>query len=229
MQLLLSLSNQLVKLVGADVPRIVDADGNNPGIQPLVTNSAQQSWQLHVVQLWDQRWGRFSNGDWVVMAVESYSRYTVMNVYSTRPDLQQIEDDFQNLLLQHVLINMAIVEVFKNEAQFDSVVKRFKQLNQPEYIRNLDLSINGHISDNFNWLEAYLRDENPKEFGRDELDELCDHLNRLPHHTKSMKKQRDKFYPFERFIADSLFRFASGLNVVWKPGVKYGDFPNPHG
>lgn len=229
MQLLLSLSNQLVKLVGADVPRIVDAEGNNPGIQPLVTNSTQQSWQLHVVQLRGPRWGKFSNGDWVVMAVESYSRYTLMNVYSLRPDLPQIEDDFYGLWLESVLMVMNLLKLFKQEEQIESFVKRFQEVPQPKYIRNLDLSINGHISDNFLWLEDYLRIENPKKFGCQDIDELCNHLNQLPHHTNKMSKQRDKFIPLERYVDDCLYRFASGLNVLWEPGIKYGDFPNPHG
>ena len=90
MKLKFSISNQLTKLCKLDLPRLTDVNGENPGVQPVVTNSVQCGWQFHVVR---------DELCWLVFAMESYSRYIIVMPYVLKPDWNEITRDFDALWL----------------------------------------------------------------------------------------------------------------------------------
>lgn len=231
MSLLLSLSNPVCKLIKQDLPRIYDDKGKNPGVQPIKTHSTQIAWQCQVIDLSDRYWRSSLDYDgWLIIFVEAHSRYTLMRLYPLKPDWPQIEDDFLQQWLNHMLHWMSI-SGFVSGQQADSVVKQFEGFlgqNPPELVRNLDMSINGNLADYQQWLRDYLGHERPRYLGDDEIAELCSHLNHL---TKTQNKQRCKkklIYPIDRFLDDALFRFAKGLSDQPVDGCRMGDFPNPY-
>ena len=58
--------------------------------------------------------------------------------------------------------------------------------------------------------------------------ELSNHINSQPKRVKDANGKKRKFDPLERFLDDSLYRFAQGLCNQPIPGCAVGDFPNPH-
>ena len=202
MKLMFSISNQLVKLCKLDLPRLTDANGENPGVQPLVTNGVQCGWQFHVVR---------DEFCWLVFAMESYSRYSVVMPYTLKPDWSEILSDFDMLWLEHMLAWFRMGGFVRTDEQIAEVVRQFIAKPTAECHRNLDMSINGHLGDAKLWLEAYKRDVKPRFFDSKHAWRFCKMLNQ---ETKRVNKQRRKgaeFVPFERFLDDNLYRYAKGL------------------
>ena len=219
MKLKFSISNQLTKLCKLDLPRLTDANGENPGVQPVVTNSVQCGWQFHVVR---------DELCWLVFAMESYSRYSIVMPYVLKPDWNEVTRDFDALWLDHMLAWFRMGGFVRTDAQIAEVVRQFNAKSVAECHRNLDMSINGHLADAKLWLEAYKRDVKPRLIDSEHAWHFCEMLNQ---ETKRVNKQRRKsaeFVPFERFLYDNLYRYAKGLCDGPIPGTKEGDFPNPH-
>lgn len=219
MQLNFSISNQLAKLCKLDLPRLTDANGDKPGVQPVITNSVQCGWQFHVVR--EERC-------WLVFAMQAYSRYCIVIPYLLKPEWDEIARDFDMLWLEHMLAWFRLGGFVQTEEQIADVVRQFNAKPTPVCHRNLDMSINGHLGDAKLWLEAYKRDVKPRLFDRQHAWRFCEMLNQQ---TKRVNKQRRKdaeIVPFERFLDDNLYRYAKGLCDAPIPGTKDGDFPNPY-
>ena len=232
MSLLLSLSNRVCKLVQRDFPRLLDAAGQNPGVQSIVTNSTQVSWQCQIVQLTGRQWQPYDTGDWVLIWVEAYSRYTMMKIYPLRPEWEQIEADLQQLWLEQVLNWLSLGGFVRYQQHSDQVRAQFNQYlaqGSQQVRRNLDPSIGGNLADHQQWLWSFLHDERPKYLGDHEIRVLCEHLNQLPKRVRWQGAKKHRIYPVERFLDDSLYRFAKGLCDQPIQGCAKGDFPNPHG
>ena len=233
MSLIFSLSNRITKLTGLELPRLSDTEGQNPGVQPIVTHSTQISWQFQAQQLEGEqprasRYTLYNPDAWLIMALEAYSRYTLMKVYPSPPSWPQIEEDFKILWLEQMLLLMNQAGVVDSQTDIDKVVAQFFELGEAKCFRNLDRSIGGHVSDNVEWLKAYLHDEKPKRFDNEHALTLSQHLNQLSRQIKIGKRRHSKFIPSERFLLDSLHRFAKGLCKQKVPGSREGNFPNPH-
>ncbi len=233
MSLIFSLSNRITKLTGLQLPRLSDTEGQNPGVQPIVTHSTQISWQFQAQQLEGEqprasRYTLYNPDAWLIMALEAYSRYTLMKVYPSPPSWPQIEEDFKILWLEHMLLLMNQTGMADSQTNIDKVAAQFLELSDAKCFRNLDRSIGGHISDNQEWLRAYLRDNTPKHFDDEQAWALSQHLNQIPRRIKIDKRRHIKFIPYERFLLDSLHRFAKGLCKQKVPGSREGNFPNPH-
>lgn len=220
MKLVFSISNQLVKLTKLDIPRLTDEQGENPGVQSIVTHSTQISWQFQIFNVDHQ---------WVVMVIEAYSRYTLILPYVFKPDWPQIEADFNAQWLEEMLKLMDTGGFVRTDPQIEHVIAWLEQSSStPVYYRNLDRSIGGHLADNQQWLWSYLDEVKPKYFSPRHASELCEHLNQLPRRVNKQRGQKHTFIPVDRFLDDSLYRFAQGLCDQPIPGNKIGDFPNPH-
>ena len=228
MKLILSLSNLLTKTVKAELPRLYDEQGNNPGVQKIISHSTQVSWQFQIIHLSGRQWQPCDDGNWLVMAVESYSRYTILNSYTLKPNLDQIEQDFKASWIKHLLSLMEMGGFVRNQQQTEHVTSKFQQLKAPEYYRNLDASIGGHIADNQQWLRAHIDDMRITSFESKHARAFCNYVNQLPRRIGKQRKKSAQFIPYERLLDDGLYRFASGICDQKIPYCRYGDFPNPY-
>jgi hypothetical protein len=228
MKLILSLSNLVSKTVKAQLPRLYDEQGNNPGVQKISSHSTQVSWQFQIVHLSGRQWEPCDDGTWLLMAVESYSRFTILNRYYLEPSLEEIEKDFMASWIEHLIMLMQMGGFVRNKQNIEQVTSQFQQLKKPEYYRNLDSSIGGHIGDNQQWLRAYIDDTRITEFNNTHVPEFSNYLNQLSRRIGKQRKKADQFLPFERFLDDGLYRFASGLCDQKIPYCRFGDFPNPY-
>ncbi|ACS83942.1 DUF6933 domain-containing protein [Musicola paradisiaca] len=219
MKLFFSVSNKLAKFLRLDAPRLSGPDGQQPGVQPTVTHSTQISWQLDLIVLDDE---------WLVVAVEAYSRYTLVIPYVLRPDWHEVEADFKEQWLQHLLSWMHMAGVVDEEWQARQVATGVAALEETVCYRNRDMSIGGHLSDIQLWLRTYLEERRPKRFKQRQVWEFCDYINQLSRRVGGQRRQQGMFLPAERFLTDGLYRFASGLNLASSADGGPANFPNPH-
>lgn len=214
-RLIVSLSDdvkRLCELSPSDVQCAKNIDQN-----PLVnlSHSAQLSWQFHALSI---------NHQLVVMAVESYSRYVLLLPFLQAPTWQQIHSSF--LESYHAELTRCFEQGgFMRWHQRSIVQRNFQTLPEP-------LLINCLLSDEVELLSATVQQGLGNWRGRPaelstKLKEQADKLNQKPY--RLLDQQRDKvFFPLERFLGDSLYRFGGGLCDVDIPGCKAGEFPNPY-
>jgi len=83
-----------------------------------------------------------------------------------------------------------------------------------QWVRNTDLSINGHVADANQWLRDVLEQEGVDSLS-DELAYLLGrHINQQFKRAKSKAGGKRRFYPVERLVED-------GLNRLWETAVIY--------
>ncbi|WP_096086710.1 hypothetical protein [Agaribacterium haliotis] len=226
-QLVYSLSKLLATKLKLELvrPSFAGAQGQqNVGAQSLQTHSTQISWQF---QLHERRVGFFS--DYVVIAIEAYSRFTLLLAYTASlPTWQQIEKDFQLLWMEQLALHLGRTNLVYDQGDMDLILTQYKSLAPPQMVRNLDQSISGHITDSKHWIEDYCQQLNIDRFSEKHAWNLQEHINMNKKRAKKAGGGKESFVPLERFLDDSLYRFAKGLCKSAEQGAKTKDFPNPH-
>jgi len=211
-----------------DLSRMDSADGKNIGTQTISSNADQISWQCHVVENKHE----YLNPYFSVIAVEPFSRYTLLIPYSHRPDQKELEDDlihrWGNEMLHHMMDCGAVLD-----SDLDIVANQFRSEDKNiSWYRNTDLSVNGHVADAEQWIRDYL-----DQYGMDNLDDdnavnLGIHINRQVKRAKNAKNasgKRERFIPVPRFVDDGLFRFAKGMCECQFEHTPEGNYPKPWG
>ncbi|WOT05015.1 amino acid adenylation [Shewanella youngdeokensis] len=231
MALFLSLSNPLCKMLAQPFERITDAEGCNPGVQPITTNANRISWQAQVVHLSGNEWQPYSDGSWLVVFMESYSRYCMVIHYPIKPSWQQLQQDFYNQWKLHSIAWLRANRFIRNDYDGMQVldnIEAYVEQTKLYCFRNLDRSISTHISEVKYYLHALFDDHKPAVFNNDEAWELSHYINQQPRKVAGQRGKKHEFIPVERFIDDALFRFGGGLCDQAIPNVKSGDFPCPY-
>ena len=219
MNVIFSISNQLARSTKLELSRLTDSSGQNPGVQPITTHSTQVAWQF---QLFKNR-----NSD-VVIAIESYSRYILLLPFYYSPSWDEVKVAFFEQWLVHMQGWMKMGGFIRNSNHQGKLENQFQTQPEPKLYRNLDMSIGGHITDTQFWIRDYMDQMGTQSFEQHMAQELSNHINSLPKRVKDAKGKKRKFEPLERFLDDSLYRFAKGLCDQPVPGRALGDFPNPH-
>lgn len=216
-----SASAVMAKWLKLDAPRIPSPDGKRIGTQPLVTNERQISWQVHVIE------NHPRSGFFTVIAVESYSRYTLLMPFPGRPRLEDLENEILRRWANE-LLNLMIVSGEVDEVDVDVVIEKFLELDKPmEWVRNTDASVQGHASDAAKWVQDMLREDNLIALDDDSAIGLGLHINQFEKKAKDSDGNKTRFYPMERLLDDALFRFGHGLARQRFAETRRGDFPNP--
>ncbi len=222
MELLISATNALNKWMKLDLPRIPSQDGKRIGTQTLHSDANSLAWQCHVLT------NSHDSHRGTVIAVEAYSRYVII-----MPNLQPLSKDefaeelltrFGNEVIHHMLAAEAISEEQVPEvmAQYMSTPKVFS------WVRNTDLSVNGHVGDAEKWVRQSTERSNVSNYSKENAISLGIHINQMKKCVTLPNKKRVKFYPVSRIVDDGLFRFAKGLSADRYYHTKPGDFPNPY-
>ncbi|ACA88825.1 amino acid adenylation [Shewanella woodyi ATCC 51908] len=231
MALFLSLSNSMCKMLKQPFERITDAEGNNPGVQPITTNANRVSWQGQVIQLTGRHWQPYDDGSWLVVFMESNSRYCMMTHYPLKPDWEQLQQDFYNQWKLHTVGCLRANGFIRNDDDgmqvLDNIEWYFDQ-TKVHVFRNLDRSIATHISEIQYYLRSLFDDYNPSCFDSEEAWELSHFINQQPKKVGGNRGKKHEFFPVDRFIHDILYRFGSGISPDDFLDVKPGDFPCPY-
>ncbi|MCL1049309.1 amino acid adenylation [Shewanella abyssi] len=231
MALFLSLSNPMCKMLKQPLERMTDADGNNPGVQSISTNANRVSWQGQVIHLSGRQWQPYDDGSWVVVFMESYSRYCMVLHYPFKPKWEQLQIDFYNHWKLHAVGWFRAEGIITNDDDgmqiLDNIEHYFEQ-TKLHCFRNLDRSIGAHVAEVQYYLQSLFEDHQPRYFDSEEAWELSMYINQQPRKINGQRSKKHQFFPVERFIEDSLYRFASGVSISAYPNVEPGNFPCPY-
>ncbi|KXJ48371.1 MAG: hypothetical protein AXW16_06600 [Cycloclasticus sp. Phe_18] len=205
MLITISASKALTKWLQIELPRIPSPDGKRVGTQPLVTDSESISWQCHVVQNY------YQHGAYTVIAVEAYSRFTLLLPFNVAPT----QKEFEQRLCEHWASVLVSLMVRHGDIDRDQVPAIFSQCQQKmvniKWCRNTDLSVNGHVSDAEQWVKQTIDERRVDALSVDEAFDLAMHINQFFKNAKDEQGKKQRFYPIPRFVEDGLYRFASAL------------------
>lgn len=216
MKIIISGSKALNKWLNLDLPRLPSPDGKRVGTQPLVTDSDTISWQCHVVQNY------YKQGAYTVIAVEAYSRFTLLMPFDVAPT----QEEFEQRFCDHWARVLVSLMVEHGEIDRDQGAEFFSQCKQKMvnigWWRNTDLSVNGHVSDAEQWVKQTIDDRHVDALSVEEAFDLAMHINQFFKNAKDKQGRKQRFYPIPRFIEDGLFRFFS---ACFDTGVRTNPYP----
>jgi len=222
MKLIISASHAFAKWFKLDFPCLPSPDGEKIGTQPLLSNSNTLAWQCHVIK------GKPRSQGNIVIAVEAYSRYTLLMPCLIRPSQAGFEsmlerrwgEDIIHRILESGTIPASDVsDVFE---QFTHTPKQYF------WCKNTDLSVNTHVINSEQWIKDALDQFMLNRLGEEEASRLDRHINEQFKHTKGSAGTKTHSSPVTRMLNDALFRFAAGLAQQTFPKTAQGDFPAPY-
>lgn len=199
MQLQLSASNALNKWLKADFPRLPVEEGKQAGVNKLSSDVAIMSWQVHLIE------NRYQSTEKTLIVCEANSRFTYfipLNRMIFTPD-----ELAEKLKIEWQFAFVEALETYALEA--NGLISRYdiatllSKLNNikftPRWIKNTDLSINGHIADAAQWVTQTLEDRNLDRLSQPMAFEISSYINAQ---TKSIKveNKKQRFVPTERLL-----------------------------
>ena len=184
------------------MPRISGIDGKGVGTQPVITTADTLSWQCHIVD------NRYRSRYKTIIAVESYSRYTLLIPCPHRLTQTELEFILLNSWLRD-LIDWMEETGAESKAVIGQACETMDATDfNVQWVRNMDLSINGHVIDASYWLRDVLEQEGVDSLS-DELAYLLGrHINQQFKRAKSKAGGTRRFCPVERLLEDGLIRFV---------------------
>lgn len=194
MKILISASNALSKWLGLDLPRISGVDGKGVGVQPVTTTTDTLAWQCHIVE------NHHRSRHKTIIAVESYSRYTLLIPCTHRFTQDELELLILNRWLRDLLGWAEETHAVPKPVLGQLCEKVDATDFSFQWIKNTDLSINGHVADANHWLRDILEQEGATQLS-DELAYLLGrHINQQFKRAKAKAGGKQRFYPVERLI-----------------------------
>lgn len=194
MQLQLSATNALNKWLKADFPRLPVEAGKQAGVNKLSSNATTMSWQMHLIE------NHYRSVEKTLIVCEANSRFTyfiALNRQFFTPD-----ELAERLKMEWQFAFVEALEESRLIGHYD-IATLLSKLNDieftPQWIKNTDLSINGHIADAAQWVTQTLEDRHLDRLSQPLAFEISSYINAQ---TKSItvnnKKQR--FIPIERLL-----------------------------
>ncbi len=184
MQLRLSATNALNKWLKVDFPRLPVEVGKQAGVNKLSSDVATMSWQLHLIE------NRYQSSEKTLIVCEANSRFTYfisLNRMIFTPD-----ELAERLKIEWQFAFAEALEVSGLVSRYD-IATILSQLNDiefaPHWIKNTDLSINGHIADAAQWVMQTLEDRNLERLSQPLAFEISSYINCQ---TKSIKVNNKK-------------------------------------
>ncbi|MGO0308708.1 hypothetical protein ACTL6P_19295 [Endozoicomonas acroporae] len=225
LEVLISATNAFCKYMKVDLDRLPSPDGKRIGTQPIASGDNVIAWQVHAIKGYRNREGYTD-----VIAVEARSRYAILFSNPMFSDLDEFAERFTKRWAREC-IHMAIESGATTEAQAQTMYDQFLDMEKGiRFVRNTDLSVNGHVADAEQWLSQSYEDYGVEQL--DESEEIGLGMHRINCVHKKARafpgaKPMERFIPMSRMVDDWLFRFARGLSEWAYPETPDGNFPNP--
>lgn len=192
MKLQLCATNFLTKWLRADLPRLPVESGKQVGVNAVISDSTQMCWQVHII---DNSYGSRHK---TLIAVEANSRFTVFIPVVLTLSVDELSARLK-MEWQWVLAESLPVLDYMPRSDIALLLDSLSQLNfDVAWVKNTDLSINGHISDAGVWVTQTLEQSRREQLSPDVALELAIYLNGQP---KRINKGRDKVIPVESLLA----------------------------
>lgn len=192
MILQLCATNSLSKWLKADLPRLPVEPGKQVGVNSVISDSMQMCWQVHII---DNSYGSLHK---TLIAVEANSRFTVFIPVVLKLTVEELSARLK-MEWQWVLAESLRVLDCMPRSDIALLLDSLTQLNvDVTWVKNTDLSINGHISDAGLWVTQTLEQSRREQLSPEVALELAIYLNGQP---KRLNKGRDKVIPVEILLA----------------------------
>ncbi|CAH1548970.1 amino acid adenylation [Vibrio rotiferianus] len=194
MHLQLSATNALNKWLKADFPRLPVEAGKQAGVNKLISDATTMSWQVHLIE------NRYQSSEKTLIVCEANSRFTYfipLNRMLFTPDelAERLKMEWQFAFVEALELSCLV-------SRYD-IATILSQLDDieftPHWIKNTDLSVNGHIADASQWVTQTLEDRNLERLSQPLAFEISSYINAQ---TKSIKvnNKKQRFTPIERLI-----------------------------
>ncbi len=191
MRLQLCATNLLTKWLKADLPRLPVELGKQVGVNTVTSDSRQMCWQVHIIE------NRYGSRHKTLIAVEANSRFTVFIPVVLKLTVEELSARLK-MEWQWVLAESLRVLDCMPRSDIALLLDRLSQLNfDVAWVKNTDLSINGHISDAGLWVTQTLEQSKHEQLSPAVALELAIYLNGQP---KRVNKGKDKVIPVESLL-----------------------------
>jgi hypothetical protein len=191
MKLLFSATNALNKWLKAELPRLPVELGEQAGVNSLSSDANTFIWQVHII---DNHYQSFEK---TIIACEANSRFTLFLPVEDKISLQQLTHILQ-MEWQSVLADTLEQYQLLPSSEIASLLSSLSGIQfKTEWVKNTDLSINGHISDAGLWVTDTLSDRNLSQLTPDLAVDISSYLNTQ---TRRIKQRKEKFVPVERLL-----------------------------
>lgn len=224
MDIIISASKAFCKWIKETPPRLPCVNGKGKGTQPIKSTSSSIAWQCHVVKRHDRPTNTVD-----VIAVEARSRYAILCSNIPPFTKQKFEQVLSSRWASEAVYHSVESGAIKDD-ESPIMYNRFQRTKLNfHWFQNTDLSVNGHVTDAEQWLNATYADLNCNALKDSEAFELGLHINSLTKKVKisTIPNGYEKFEATRRFLDDWLFRFGKGLCEIHNGDEHLGDFPNP--
>ncbi|MBL4909204.1 MAG: hypothetical protein JKX78_04120 [Alteromonadaceae bacterium] len=224
MKVIISASNDFMKWLGLDLPRISSIDGKRVGTQTITSDESTLSWQCQALR--EHSRSQVAT----VIAVEASSRYCIIFPNLVKMTMAEFEQELKRRWLKEALI-MAVESGAVDSTDTHVMKKQFIDTTMAfTWFKNTDLSVNGHVADTEQWIRSGLVLHRINSLGEIEAFELAFDINKMRKKVKisTQKRLHQSFVPVARLLDDALFRFAQGLSADKYPNTDTGNFPSPY-
>ncbi|QUI70114.1 amino acid adenylation [Pseudoalteromonas sp. M8] len=194
--LLFGASNSLAKWLKADLPRLPTLAGKQAGVNTLKLDSTTMCWQAHIID------NQYKSYEKTIIVCEANSRFNFFIPVTTSLTL----DELTNLLTMGWQAMLAETLESYQLIPRSEIAMLLSDLSDTafnvEWVKNTDLSINGHISDAGLWVEQILREQSVSELSVQQATELATYLNTsVKRITNKVTKRKEKVIPVEKLLA----------------------------
>ncbi len=199
MRLQLSATNALNKWLKADFPRLPVEEGKQAGVNKLSSDAATMSWQVHLIE------NRYQSVEKTLIACEANSRFTYfipLNRMIFTPDelAERLKIEWQCAFVDTLEANTLETNGLISRYDIATLLSKLNDIEfTSQWIKNTDLSINGHIADAAQWVTQTLEDRNLDRLSQPLAFEISSYINAQ---TKSIKvnNKKQRFIPIERLL-----------------------------
>ncbi|KZY40329.1 MAG: amino acid adenylation [Pseudoalteromonas sp.] len=194
--LLFGASNSLAKWLKADLSRLPTLAGKQAGVNTLKSDSTTMCWQAHIID------NQYKSYEKTIIVCEANTRFIFFIPVTARLTL----DELTNLLTMEWQAMLAETLESYQLIPRSNIAMLLSELSDltfsVEWVKNTDLSINGHISDAGLWVEQVLREQGVSELSAQQATELAIYLNTsVKRITNKETKRKEKMIPVEKLLA----------------------------
>jgi len=190
--LLFGVSNSLAKWLKAELPRLPTLKGKQAGVNTLKSDSTTMCWQAHIID------NKYKSYEKTIIVCEANSRFIFFLSVTTDLTLDELTKlltiEFQAMLAETLESYQLIPR-----SEIAMLLSELSDLSfNVEWVKNTDLSINGHTSDTTLWVEQILREQGVSELSAHQATELAIYLNKRI--TNKETKRKEKVIPVEKLL-----------------------------
>lgn len=198
--LLFGASNAFAKWLSVELPRLPVPEGKQAGVNTLTSDDTMMCWQAHIID------NQYKSRHRTIIVCEATSRFIffipVTHPFTLEELTKQLFMEWQSTLAE----TLKSYQYSSPKAPGSEVVQLLRDLSdlnfKSEWVKNTDLSINGHISDAGLWVEQILREQGLSQLSVEQAIELAIYLNTSPKRiTNKQSKRKEKFIPVEKLLA----------------------------